>query len=100
MFCHDADNIQVPIRKFQRQELDSLLNNAVIVGLSFSNHRQEKAHAVVGFSYYPEKMPFRINCASLMAASDELLLTAAQERSGQEHRWTSLGLGWILLHDG
>jgi sterol desaturase/sphingolipid hydroxylase (fatty acid hydroxylase superfamily) len=30
MFCHDADDIQAPIKKFQRQELDSLLNNAVI----------------------------------------------------------------------
>ncbi len=25
MFCHDADDIQAPIKKFQRQELDSLL---------------------------------------------------------------------------
>ena len=31
MFCHDADNIQAPIKNFQRREIDSLLNNPVII---------------------------------------------------------------------
>jgi hypothetical protein len=34
MFCHDTDNIQAPIKKFQRQELDQLQNNEVIALLT------------------------------------------------------------------
>jgi hypothetical protein len=30
MFCHDADNIQAPIKNSHWQEIDSLLNNVVI----------------------------------------------------------------------
>ena len=34
MFCHDADDIQAPIKIFQQQGLDLPLNNVVI-----TNHK-------------------------------------------------------------